>query len=65
MGKVLGGIWTLFEWSPRQYALREFFEILVDDRPICREVWFKHARVQSKAVFSVTVMVWEDEENGS
>ena len=35
----------------REYALREFLEIFVDDRPFCRDAFFKHANVQSKAVF--------------
>ena len=52
----------------REYALREFGEIFVDDRPFCRDACFKHANVQSKAVFSYAMRVmdkicgWEDEE---
>ena len=52
----------------REYALWEFWEIFVDDRPCCRDPCFKHANVQSKAVFSYAITVmdkicgWEDEE---
>ena len=63
MERVTGGPWTEFECrsSPlqlREYALREFWRILVDDRPFCRDARFKHANVQSEAFFShaVTVM---------
>ena len=55
--------WTEFEYSPRMVksredALREFWEIFVDDRPLCRDACSKHANVQSEAVFShaVTIM---------
>ena len=52
----------------REYALREFWEIFVDDRPFCRDACFRHANVQSTAVFSnaMTIMDaiygWEDQE---
>ena len=52
----------------REYALVEFWEIFVDDRPFCRDACSKHANVQSKAVFSYAMTVtdeiyeWEDEE---
>ena len=43
-------------------------DIFVDGKPFCRNACFKHANVQSKALFShaMTIMddiyVWEDEE---
>ena len=52
----------------RECALRDLGEILVDDRPFCRDSYCKHANVQPKAVFSYTMTVmdkisgWEDEE---
>ena len=30
----------------REYALREFWEIFVDDSPFCHDACFKHANVQ-------------------
>ena len=64
-------LWTEFEYSPRmvqlrEYALMEFWEIFVDDRPFCRDACSKHANVQSKAVFSYAmtstdeIYEWED-----
>ena len=52
----------------REHALREFWEIFVDDKPFYRDACFKHANVQPKAVFSFTmtrmdaIYGWEDEE---
>ena len=65
--------WTEFECSPRsiqlrEYALREFWGIFVDDKPFCRDACFKHANVQPKAVLSCALTImdpiygWEDEE---
>ena len=64
---------TEFEYSPRtmqlrEYALREFWEIFVDDRPFCLDACFRHANVRSKSVFSYAMTImdeiygWEDEE---
>ena len=49
--------WTEYENSARTMQLREnalgeFWEIFVDDRRFYRNTCFKHATVQSKAVFS-------------
>ena len=52
----------------REYALREFWKIFVDDRPFCRNACFRHANVRPKADFSYAMAVidaiygWEDEE---
>ena len=67
--------WTEVENSPRtmqlrEYALREFWEIFVDDRPFCRDACFRYANVQAKSVFSYAMTTmemdaihgWEDEE---
>ena len=62
--------WTEFERTVqlREYALREFWEIFVGDRPFSCNACFKHANVQSKAIFcyAMTIMDefygWEDEE---
>ena len=73
MEKASRRSWTGVENSPRtmqlrEYGLREFWEILVDDRPFCRDACFWHANVQSKAVFSFAMTIkdaihgWEDEE---
>ena len=55
--------WTEREWGPRtlqlrEYPLREFWAIFVDDGPCHSDTFYEHANVQSKAVFSygVTVM---------
>ena len=52
----------------REYALREFWEIFVDDGPLFSDACFKHANVQPKAVCSDAMAImdaiygWEDEE---
>ena len=52
----------------REHALREFWEIFVDDRPFCRTPCFRHANVQPEAVFSFPMAImdaiyrWEHEE---
>ena len=52
----------------REYALREFWEIFVDDGPFFRDTCFKHANVQPKAGFSNAMAImdgiygWEDVE---
>ena len=60
-----------WSWRPlqiREYALREFGEILVDDRPFYRDSCCKEADVQPKGVFSYAMTMidkiseWEDEE---
>ena len=55
--KATGRQWKEFDFSARsvhlrEYALRKFWEIVVDDKPFCRSGGFKHANVHSKAVFS-------------
>ena len=73
MERASGRPWTGFKCSQRTiqkrgYARREFWDFFVDDRPFCRDACFRHANVQSKAVFSdaMTIMDevcgWEDEE---
>ena len=53
----------------REYTLKEFWEIFVDDRPFGAESIDRQVNVQSKAVFSnaMTLMDeirgWEDEES--
>ena len=37
----------------REYTLREFWEIFVDDGPFGADAFFGHVNVQSKAVFSM------------
>ena len=53
--------WTYFEWGPsalhmKGYALKEFWQKFVDDRPFHSDAINKHANVQSKAVFSYAVL---------
>ena len=67
------GPWTENENSTgsmqlREYTLREFWEIFVDDRPFGADALFKHVNVQSKTVFAYAMTLmdkirgWEDEE---
>ena len=56
--------WTNFELGPsalhmREYALKEFWQTFVDDRPFHSDAINKHAHVQSKAVFSYAVTVMD------
>ena len=52
----------------REYTLKEFWEIFVDDRPFGADALVRHVNVQSKAVFSHAMAVmdkirgWEEEE---
>ena len=70
MAKASRWSWTENENSPRtmqlrEYTLREFWEIFVDDRPFGADACFRHVNVQSKAVFSSAMtrfMDGEDEE---
>ena len=68
-----GVTWTQSEWGPRtlplrEYLLREFWVIFVDDRTFHSDSLYWHANVQSKAVFfcAITVMDkihgWVEEE---
>ena len=57
MEKALRRSWTENERSTRtmqlrEYALKEFWEIFVDDRPFGADAFSRHANVQSKAAFS-------------
>ena len=57
--------WTEFEYSPRMVqsredALREFWEIFVDDRPLCLDACSKHANVQSEPVFSHAMTIMDE-----
>ena len=57
MEKASRGPWTENENSPgtmqlREYTLREFWKIFVDDRPFGADALFRHVNVQSKNVFS-------------
>ena len=51
----------------REYILKEFWEIIVDDRPFGEDATYRHDNVQSKAVFSYAMRLmekingWEDE----
>ena len=69
----LTSAWTQSEWGPRtlplrEYLLREFWAIFLDDRPFHSGSLCRHANVQPKAVFSCSMAVmdkihgWEDEE---
>ena len=60
MEVATGRTWTDREGDPRtlqlrEYLLREFWAIFVDDRPLHSDTLYKHANVQSKAVFSYAV----------
>ena len=52
----------------REYTLKEFWEIFVDDRPFGADAIDRQVNVQSKAVFSYAMTLmdkirgWEDEE---
>ena len=52
----------------REYTLREFWEIFVDDRTFGADALFRHVNVQSKTAFSFAMPLmdkirgWEDEE---
>ena len=52
----------------REYTLKEFLEIFVDDRPFGADALFRQINVQSKAVFSYAMTMmekirgWEEEE---
>ena len=52
----------------REYTLKEFLEIFVDDRPFGADALFRQTNVQSKAVFSYAMTMmdkireWEEEE---
>ena len=52
----------------REYTLKEFWEIFVDDRPFGADAMFRQVSVQSKAVFSYAMTMmdkikgWEAEE---
>ena len=63
-----------YEYNPRamqlrEYTLKEFWEIFVDDRPFGAESVNGQVNVQSRAVFSYALTLmdkirgWEDEEN--
>ena len=65
--------WTESEWGPRtlqlrEYLMREFWAIFLDDRPFHCGSLYWHANVQPKTVFSCSMTVmdkihgWEDEE---
>ena len=41
----------------REYALKEFWQIFLDDRPFCRMACFQHANVQLKFVFSYAMTI--------
>ena len=63
MEVATGGTWTKHEWGPRtlplrEYVLREFWAICVDDRSLYSDAINKHANVQSKAVssYAMTMM---------
>ena len=65
MEKASRRSWTEVENSLRtmqlrEYTLKEFWEIFVDDRPFCRNACFRHANVQSKAVFSYAMTIMDE-----
>ena len=72
MEVATGGTWTQREWGPRTLQLRKYLRelcaIFVDDRPFHSDSLYKHANVQSKAVFSHAmtaldkILGWIDEE---
>ena len=73
MEKASRRLWIEFEHSPRamqlrEYTLKEFWEIFVDDRPFGADAFYRQVNVQSKAVFSFSMTLmdkirgWEDEE---
>ena len=74
MEKASGRPWIQFEHNPRamqlrEYTLKEFWEIFVDDRPFGTDSTNREANVQSKAVLSHAmtqidkIRGWEDEES--
>ena len=46
-------------FTVKRICTKEFCEIFVDDRPFCHDAGFKHANVQSKAVFLYTMTVMD------
>ena len=73
MEKGLKRAWAENEYFPRamqlrEYTLKEFWEIFVDDRPFGADAIFRQVNVQSKAAFSFAMTLmdkirgWEDEE---
>ena len=73
MEKASRGSWTENENTPRavqlrQYTLKEFWEIFVDDGPSGADAFFRHVNVQPKAVFSCAMTLmdkiqgWEEQE---
>ena len=74
MEKASRGPWIEYEHNPRamqlrEYTLKEFWEIIVDDRPFGADSINRQVNVQSKAVFSYAMTLmekirgWEDEES--
>ena len=74
MEKASRGPWSQHEHSPRamqlrEYTLKEFWQIFVDDRPFGTDSTNREVNVQSKAVFSYAMTLmdkirgWEDEES--
>ena len=64
MERATGGPWTEFECSPRtlqsrEYALRGFWAIFVDERPFCRDASSKNVQKKKEAVFSCAMMVMD------
>ena len=56
--------WIQYEHSPRaiqlrEYTLKEFWEIFVDDRPFGTDSTNGEVNVQSKAVFSYAVTLMD------
>ena len=68
MEKASRRTWAENEESPRamqlrEYTLKDFLEIFVDDRPFGADAMFRQVNVQSKTVFSCT-MTMMDNING-
>ena len=64
MEKASRRAWAEYEHSPRamqlrEYTLKEFLEIFVDDRPFGTDAMFRQVNVQSKAVFSYAMTLMD------
>ena len=69
MEKASRDPWTPYEHNPRamqlrDYTLKEFWEIFVDDRPFGAEAINRQVNVQSKAVFSYATTLMDPRVEG-
>ena len=64
MEVATGTTWTCHEWSQgawhaREYILKQYWQVFVNDRPIPIDAINLHANAQPKAVFSCAMTVME------